>query len=107
MTDLADLIRSRIKAGRFRVSSHAQTRLDERGVLLSDILATVSSWSITETYETERMGPSLLAGHPLPAGLVHAIWGIINEKADHAVLVTVYVPDKEKWDETSTTRRKA
>ncbi|MDP3898890.1 MAG: DUF4258 domain-containing protein [Mesorhizobium sp.] len=85
MGDLVDRIRERIEAGRFRVSDHAQGRLDERGILLSDILASVVSWTIVETYPTGRMTPD----------------------AVHAVLVTVYLPDKDKWDEHSTTRRKA
>ena len=107
MDDLVDRIRQRILSGRFRVSDHAQGRLDERGLLLSDILASVPSWSIVETYSSGRMGPSFLAKHVLPGGSIHAVWGMINENAVHAVLVTVYLPDKEKWDEQSTTRRKA
>jgi len=107
MADPIDQIRQRILGGRFRVSEHAQGRLDERGLLLSDILATVPSWTIVETYPTGRMGPSFLARHILPGGPIHAVWGMIGESAVHAVLVTVYLPDKEKWDEHSTTRRKA
>jgi hypothetical protein len=107
MDDLVDRIRRRIEGGRFRVSQHAQGRLDERKLLLSDILASVSSWEIVEAYPSGRMGPSFLAKHVLPDGPVHAVWGMIDESAVHAVLVTVYLPDKEKWDEQSTTRRKA
>lgn len=107
MDDLVDQIRKRIGAGRFRVSDHAQGRLDERRILLSDILASVSSWTIVEKYPTGRMGPSFLARHILPAGPIHVFWGMIDLNAVHAVLVTVYLPDKEKWDEHSTTRRKA
>lgn len=53
------------------------------------------------------MGPSFLARHILPAGTIHAVWGMINDTAANAVLVTDYLPDKDKWDEHSTTRRKA
>lgn len=106
MSDLADRLRQRIISGSFRVSDHAQGRLDERGLLLSDILASVPSWSIVEIYEANRMGQSLLAKHELRAGPVHAVWGMIGENAVHAVLVTVYLPDKEKWDEQFTIRRK-
>ena len=80
--------------------------MDERGMLLSDILASVPSWSIVEVYENSRMGPSLLAKHELPTGPAHAVWGMIDENAVHAVLVTVYLPDKETWDEQFTIRRK-
>ncbi|PSM19966.1 DUF4258 domain-containing protein [Nitratireductor sp. StC3] len=107
MDDLADRIRNRIASGAFRISDHAQGRLDERRLLLSDILASVASWSVIETYESGRMGPSLLARHVLPGGPIHAVWGMINENAVHAVLVTVYLPDKELWDEQFTIRRKA
>ena len=107
MDDLADRIRGRIESGAFRVSDHAQGRLDERQLLLSDILASVASWTVIETYESGRMGPSLLARHMLPGGPIHAVWGMIAENAVHAVLVTVYLPDKEKWDEQFTIRRKA
>ncbi len=106
MDDLVDRIRQRIESGRFRVSDHAQGRLDERGLLLSDILASVGSWSIIEIYRRDRMGPSFLARHALPGGPIHAIWGMIHENAAQAVLVTVYVPEKEKWDEQLTIRRK-
>src|SRR5690606_30656016 len=105
MEGLIDRIRQRIDSGKFRVSDHAQGRLDERGLLLSDILASVASWSIIETYESGRMGPSFLAKHVLPGGPIHAVWGMIEENAVHAVLVTVYLPDKEKWDEQFTIRR--
>ncbi|WP_417413125.1 DUF4258 domain-containing protein [Hoeflea sp.] len=106
MDDLADRLRQRIANGKFRVSAHAQGRLDEQGLLLSEILASVPSWSIVERYEISRMGPSLLVKHELQAGPVHAVWGMIDDNAVHAVLVTVYLPDKEKWDERFTTRRK-
>jgi hypothetical protein len=107
MDDLVDQIRLRIESGKLRVSDHAQGRLDERGLLLSDILASIPSWSIIETYIAGRMGPSFLARHVLATGPIHAVWGMINANAVYAVLVTVYLPDKEKWDEQSTTRRKA
>jgi hypothetical protein len=106
MDDLVDQIRSRIENGVFRVSGHAQGRLDEGGLLLTDILASVKTWTIVETYPTSRMGPSFLARHDLPTGPIHAVWGMITPNAAHAVLVTVYHPDKDKWDERSTTRRK-
>lgn len=107
MGNLADRIRRRIESGAFRVSDHAQGRLDERGLLLSDVLASVATWFVIETYESGRMGPSLQARHILPGGPIHAVWGMIDENAVHAVLVTVYLPDKEKWDEQFTIRRKA
>lgn len=106
MDDLVDRIRSRIEKGAFRVSGHAQGRLDERGLLLTDVLASVTSWKIVETYPKSRMGPSFLARHDLPTGPIHAVWGMITADAAHAVLVTVYHPDKDKWDDLSTTRRK-
>ncbi len=53
------------------------------------------------------MGPSFLAMHILPAGPIHAVWGMISANAVHAVLVTVYLPDEEKWDEQFSIRRKA
>lgn len=97
MDSLVDAMRQRIEGGRFRVSDHAQGRLDERGLLLADILATVPLWTVIETYPSGRMGPSFLARHSLPDGPIHAVWGMISESAVHAVLVTVYPPDKEKW----------
>ena len=72
--DLVDAIRRRIESGAFRVSDHAQMRLDENGLLLADILASIASWSIVEAYPSDRMGPSLLAKHVLPAGPIHAVW---------------------------------
>ncbi|GIL01593.1 MAG: hypothetical protein BroJett030_14920 [Alphaproteobacteria bacterium] len=105
--DVIEEIRRRVESGAFRVSDHAQGRLDERGLSITEILASVDSWSIIETYSDERMGPSLLAKHDLPAGPIHAVWGMITRNAEHAVLVTVYVPDKEKWNEQFTIRRKA
>lgn len=32
---------------------------------------------------------------------------MMDDTAVHAVLVTVYLPDEDKWDEHSTSRRKA
>ncbi|NMG38629.1 hypothetical protein GRZ55_05145 [Chelativorans sp. ZYF759] len=101
MDDLVDQIRSRIENGAFRVSGHAQGRFDERGLRLTDILASVKTWTIVGTYVQSRMGPSFLAKHDLPGGPIHAV----SADAAHAVLVTVYHPDKDKWDEHSTTRR--
>lgn len=81
MDDLVDQIRRRIESGKLRVSDHAQGRLDERGLLLSDILARIPSWSIIETYVTGRMGPSFLGRHLLTTGPIHAIWGTIDADA--------------------------
>ena len=106
MSDLADAIGQRIAQRRLRVSRHAQRRLLERRIRIGDLLDSVAAWRVIEEYPDGRMGPSLLALHELPSGPVHAVWGMFRPDAQSAVLVTVYLPDKEKWDGDFRSRRK-
>jgi len=106
VNDLVEAIGQRIAQKRLRISRHAQKRLLERRIRIGDLLDSVETWRIIEEYPDGRMGPSLLALHVLPSGPVHAVWGMFRPNAQNAVLVTVYLPDEENWDDDFRTRRK-
>ena len=85
------------------ISHHARLRMFERNVSTDDLLAVVAFGEIIETYPDDEPCPSAL------------ILGFINQVANHVValcadhlrVVTVYLPDDERWVESRRRRENA
>ncbi|MEA1893117.1 MAG: DUF4258 domain-containing protein [Campylobacterota bacterium] len=90
------------------ISSHGYDELAEDGLLVTDVIASISEATVVEDYPDAFKGASVLLlqqdryGNPM-----HTVWGIPKEKSEPAVLITAYIPSEEKWDKTFTRRNNA
>lgn len=70
-----------------------------------DVIAAMEHAIVVEDYPDAGRGPSVLVIlETLQSGPVHAVWGIHNENAGVAVLVTAYQPTPYEWTEDFKTR---
>ena len=105
MSETLNRIRTYIAAGNFAVSRHAYDKLMIRGILPLDVIAAMEHAIVVEDYPDAGRGPSVLVLLDAPqTGHVHAVWGIHNENAGVAVLVTAYKPTPDIWTKDFMTR---
>lgn len=101
-------IKNLIALNNVLISSHGYDELSEDGLFVSDVINSISEAIVLEDYPDAYKGPSILllqkdrSGNP-----VHTVWGIPKGKSEPAVLITAYIPSKEKWDKTFTRRNNA
>jgi Domain of unknown function (DUF4258) len=104
MSKTFETIRDAIIREAIQVSRHALHELEEDGLFLDQILAAVLAGEAIEDYPTDPRGPSCLVCSALGEGLwVHTVWGR-DPTSGIAVLITVYRPTPEKWEDDFKTR---
>ena len=87
------------------VSDHGYDELDEDDILVSDVLAGITSAVAVEDYPNRLRGPSVLAlQHGRDGRPIHVVWAIPAGARRSAVLVTAYRPDPDLWDDDFTRR---
>ena len=78
----------------FLITNHAQIRMFQRNISTNVIRSIIRNSEIIEMYLDDK---------PYPSALFLAYWKnkpihfVIAQCNDHARLITVYHPDKEKW----------
>jgi hypothetical protein len=88
-----------IRADRVRITDHADEEARADGLSLDEIFFSVSRGEVIEDYPTDRPYPSCLVFGLEPGGEpVHSVWAY-NVENRWAVLVTVYCPDPQRWDD--------
>lgn len=92
-----ELIRQSVAAGWLRVTDHADEEMAADGLLLDDVLASLSVGEVIEDYPSDHPLPSCLIYGEANEGMpIHSVWAY-NESTGRAVLVTVYRPDPNRW----------
>jgi len=90
-----------VKSGEILISHHARVRMFERNVSTGDLIAILSSGVIIEEYPDEDPCPSVLLLGFIDTSAYHVVLGICG---DHLRVITVYIPEEDKWIEYRTRR---
>ena len=86
----------------FRV--HAVQRMFERDISLKKVRQAIQSGEIIEDYSTEMPEPSRLLLGFQGKRPFHVVTSE-NPKTNDVTVITVYLPDRRKWDKNSKSRR--
>jgi hypothetical protein len=95
--NLSDIFQA-IRANRIRVTSHAQKEAQADGLTLEQIYTSVIRGEMIKEYPDDRPYPScLILGFTVAGQAVHSVWAY-NSENRFAVLITVYRPDPNLWE---------
>ena len=86
-----------------RFSAHAVRRMDEEQIVTPEVLEALQTGRMIEDYPTDTPYPSRLILGWVGGRPVHVVTAI---SAEDTIIVTVYRPNAERWDETFTIRRR-
>ncbi len=86
----------------FRI--HAVQRMFERNIGAEDVRKVLSEGEVIEEYPDDTPYPSRLIFGWCEGRPIHVVVAI-NEKERSVIVVTVYEPEKEKWDADFARRR--
>lgn len=108
MSSTFTAIQKLVLAKNVLISSHGYDELAEDGIFLSDVIDFISDARVVEDYPDAFKGASVLLLQKSRDGdPIHTVWGIPKGKDEPAVLITAYIPSKDKWDKTFTRRKHA
>jgi len=91
-----DRIAELIKSGEILISHHARVRMFERNVSTDDLIVIISSGEIIEEYLDDEPCPSVLIRGFIDAVAYHTVIALCT---DHIRVITVYIPEQDKWIE--------
>ncbi len=106
LNNIQKLIRLYSSNGKVRFKKHALIRSVERNITISEIEKILNNCSVISEYIDDKPLASYLVGgfteENRPLHMVIAI----DEKEEYIWIITVYEPDKNKWDKSYTRRLK-
>ena len=85
-----------IESGEILISHHARVRMFERNISTDDLITIISSGEIIEEYSDDEPCPSVLIMGFIDAVAYHTVIAICE---DHIRVITVYIPEQDKWIE--------
>jgi hypothetical protein len=92
----SDRIAELIESGEILISHHARVRMFERNVSTDELIAVISSGEIIEEYPDDEPCPSVLILSFIEAVAYHTVIALCR---DHIRVITVYIPEQDKWIE--------
>lgn len=82
---------------------HAAKRLEQRGILLADVISCIQSGKIIEEYPDDYPFPScLILGISVADKFLHVV---VGSNLETLWIITAYYPDPSKWDSDFMTRK--
>ena len=95
--------REKVRTDSFYLSHHAQLERGHEEITIDDIVSAILNGRELEPYPDDPRGEScLIAGQGLDSRWIHVLCG--NFSAENLIIITVYIPDKPKWDDPFTRR---
>lgn len=94
--NISEFIKERVLAGYYQIKLHALQRINERGIMPSEIKEALINCSVVEDYPDDKRGHSCLVWGRTKGGKdLHFVCGL----ADNTVwVITIYEPDMLKWE---------
>lgn len=84
-------------------TKHCLNRLNQRGILISDVKTAINNGKIIEYYYDDYPYAScLILGYSMNNKIIHIVCGISK---DTVHIITAYYPDAEKWEKNMKKRR--
>jgi hypothetical protein len=94
--DIPDVIKERISHGRYQFKLHALQRINERGILPSEVRDALLACSVVEDYPDDKRGHSCLVWGKAARGRdLHMVCGLTDEIV---WVVTIYEPKPDTWE---------
>jgi len=93
-----------VAAKRVLWTYHVNMRLWQRGIASDAVLAAASSYEIIEEYPRDKYLPSYLV-RATHANMVFHVLFAVDAAGDNVRVVTMYVPDPDRWDRDLRMRR--
>lgn len=99
MKDIIKYIQNAISDEKVIFTEHGKDEADNDDLSFTQIFESVYSGEIIENYPLDRPYPScLIYGRTKEKFPVHSVWGY-NEETGYVVLITVYRPDPQRWND--------
>ena len=87
------------------ITLHAAKRLEQRNILLGDVLACIQIGEIIEQYPEDYPYPScLILGLSLKDEYLHVV---VGSDFETLWIITAYYPDVDKWESDFKTRKES
>jgi hypothetical protein len=86
------------------IRQHAAQRMLERSISVADVLVALNSAATIEDYPGDTLFPSRLTLGWVGQRPIHVVWATAASTG-RIVIITVYEPDPEEWDNTFRRRR--
>ena len=98
MNAFLNQVRSLVATGKFEITGHALSELNNDNLLVQDVISGVAEAIVVESYPDYHKGPSMLVlQHDSDGKPVHALWGTAKGMEAPVYLVTAYRPDPTRW----------
>ena len=100
---ILDEIKEKITKEKYYISFTHTEKLRRRKISTKDIEEAISNGDIIEDYPLDPRGPScLISGFTIKGKSLHIVCGKSDEKI---IIITVYKPSPDEWEEDLKTRR--
>ncbi|MCP4682655.1 MAG: DUF4258 domain-containing protein [Desulfobacterales bacterium] len=96
--DIENIINA-IRNSRVKITDHADEEAFDHNLTYEEIYSSVIQGDVIEDYPNDKPYPScLIMGKNFSGEPIHSVWAF-NPGNSWAVLITVYRPDPERWDD--------
>ncbi|MFH0803092.1 MAG: DUF4258 domain-containing protein [bacterium] len=97
-----ELLRQKFSERKYIVTLHAYNEASEEGLEIAEVRKAIIAGEVIEDYPEDARGHSCLVLGWIGNIPIHSVCGF---KEEEAILITVYVPDSEKWIDLKVRRR--